>query len=248
MRSDQRPTGGCGSAGSVAVARWLATGRRFRRSTSEAGGSSRSVSAWPTLTGATDVRRQRREGAGAGRGVDRRGAGQRATIWRWSCRRGSVVGSSSTAACSTGRLGNAGHIGHVVVEPDGRPCVCGGRGCLEAEASGTAIAAVTGRPTGGRRRPDGGRTDGHAGRPGGRVGGDAARPRSGGRRAGRSRSGSAAVLRGGPARARGTGRRCRSRPATRLLPAGLGAEGPLVGAGAVRSAGAAIDGGWDGGG
>jgi glucokinase len=45
-----------------------------------------------------------------------------------------------------GRLGNAGHIGHVVVEPEGRPCACGGRGCLEAEASGSAIAAVTGRP------------------------------------------------------------------------------------------------------
>jgi len=45
-----------------------------------------------------------------------------------------------------GRLGNAGHIGHVIVEPDGRRCSCGGRGCLEAEASGTAIAAVTGRP------------------------------------------------------------------------------------------------------
>jgi glucokinase len=45
-----------------------------------------------------------------------------------------------------GRLGNAGHVGHVVVEPDGRPCACGGRGCLEAEASGTAIAAMTGRP------------------------------------------------------------------------------------------------------
>jgi glucokinase len=45
-----------------------------------------------------------------------------------------------------GREGNAGHIGHVVVEPDGRPCVCGGRGCLEAEASGTAVAAMTGHP------------------------------------------------------------------------------------------------------
>lgn len=45
-----------------------------------------------------------------------------------------------------GRLGNAGHIGHVVVEPEGRPCVCGGRGCLEAEASGPAITARTGRP------------------------------------------------------------------------------------------------------
>jgi glucokinase len=45
-----------------------------------------------------------------------------------------------------GTHGNAGHIGHVVVEPDGRPCVCGGRGCLEAEASGLSIQAVTGRP------------------------------------------------------------------------------------------------------
>jgi glucokinase len=45
-----------------------------------------------------------------------------------------------------GRLGNAGHIGHVVVVADGRPCACGGRGCLEAYASGRAIAAETGRP------------------------------------------------------------------------------------------------------
>ncbi|MFN8053332.1 MAG: ROK family protein [Acidimicrobiales bacterium] len=46
-----------------------------------------------------------------------------------------------------GADGNAGHIGHVIVEPDGRPCACGARGCLEAEASGTAIAAITGRPS-----------------------------------------------------------------------------------------------------
>jgi glucokinase len=45
-----------------------------------------------------------------------------------------------------GAQGNAGHIGHIVVEPDGRACGCGGYGCLEAEASGTAIAAITGRP------------------------------------------------------------------------------------------------------
>src|ERR1700722_4854385 len=45
-----------------------------------------------------------------------------------------------------GRLGNAGHIGHIVVVPGGRECVCGSRGCLEAEASGTALAAMTGRP------------------------------------------------------------------------------------------------------
>jgi len=45
-----------------------------------------------------------------------------------------------------GQSGNAGHIGHMVVVPDGRPCVCGSHGCLEAEASGTAIAAITGQP------------------------------------------------------------------------------------------------------
>ena len=45
-----------------------------------------------------------------------------------------------------GRLGNAGHIGHVIVEPTGRVCHCGARGCLEAEASGTALAAITGQP------------------------------------------------------------------------------------------------------
>lgn len=44
-----------------------------------------------------------------------------------------------------GRLGNAGHIGHVVVVEDGLPCACGSRGCLEAHASGTAIRAITGR-------------------------------------------------------------------------------------------------------
>lgn len=45
-----------------------------------------------------------------------------------------------------GRLGNAGHVGHIVVVPDGRACVCGSRGCLEAEASGTALADLTGQP------------------------------------------------------------------------------------------------------
>jgi glucokinase len=43
-----------------------------------------------------------------------------------------------------GASGNAGHVGHVIVEPQGRMCPCGARGCLEAEASGTAISEVTG--------------------------------------------------------------------------------------------------------
>ena len=45
-----------------------------------------------------------------------------------------------------GATGNAGHVGHLVVVADGALCSCGARGCLEAEASGRAIAARTGRP------------------------------------------------------------------------------------------------------
>jgi glucokinase len=55
-------------------------------------------------------------------------------------------GIVSSGRLLDGATGNAGHIGHVIVEPDGRPCACGGRGCLEAEASGPAIAAATGGP------------------------------------------------------------------------------------------------------
>ncbi|GIW09363.1 MAG: hypothetical protein KatS3mg061_0420 [Dehalococcoidia bacterium] len=45
---------------------------------------------------------------------------------------------------SGGRLlhgvhGFAGEVGHQVILPDGPPCGCGGRGCLEVLASGTAI-------------------------------------------------------------------------------------------------------------
>ncbi|MCU1592527.1 MAG: hypothetical protein JWP11_3783, partial [Frankiales bacterium] len=40
-----------------------------------------------------------------------------------------------------GASGNAGHIGHVVADPDGPACVCGGRGCLEAIARGPATVA-----------------------------------------------------------------------------------------------------------
>jgi glucokinase len=38
-----------------------------------------------------------------------------------------------------GSTGSAGHVGHVVVEPEGPGCGCGGRGCLEAVARGPAV-------------------------------------------------------------------------------------------------------------
>jgi glucokinase len=40
-----------------------------------------------------------------------------------------------------GSSGNAGHVGHIVVDPDGPPCGCGGHGCVEAIARGPALAA-----------------------------------------------------------------------------------------------------------
>jgi glucokinase len=39
-----------------------------------------------------------------------------------------------------GRTGNAGHVGHVVVELDGEACTCGGHGCVETVASGPHLA------------------------------------------------------------------------------------------------------------
>jgi len=39
-----------------------------------------------------------------------------------------------------GRTGNAGHVGHVVVDPDGGPCTCGGHGCVETIAAGPRMA------------------------------------------------------------------------------------------------------------
>jgi glucokinase len=39
-----------------------------------------------------------------------------------------------------GAAGNGGEFGHVMVRTDGRPCMCGRRGCLEGYASGTSIA------------------------------------------------------------------------------------------------------------
>ncbi len=130
-----------------------------------------------------------------------------------------------------GDAGNAGHIGHVVVEPDGRPCVCGGRGCLEAEASGRSIESITGHPA--AQAPD------------------AVRRRTG-TLVGRAVASVAnlldvelAVVAGSVALGFGTvffeaaqeEIALRSRldfsRSTLIVPAGLGAHGPLVGAAAV---------------
>lgn len=47
-----------------------------------------------------------------------------------------------------GHTGSGGEAGHMVIVPEGPPCGCGNRGCLEALASGTAIARLFKERTG----------------------------------------------------------------------------------------------------
>ena len=54
-----------------------------------------------------------------------------------------------------GRTGNAGHVGHVVVDQDGPACNCGGRGCVEAIASGPRLVSWA-REQGWAAAPDAG--------------------------------------------------------------------------------------------
>lgn len=60
---------------------------------------------------------------------------------------GTGIGGAVLAggALCRGRDGYAGELGHITIDPDGPPCGCGNRGCLEAFASGTALRRRTGR-------------------------------------------------------------------------------------------------------
>lgn len=41
-----------------------------------------------------------------------------------------------------GGMGMAGEVGHITIDPNGNPCGCGNRGCVEKHASATAISAM----------------------------------------------------------------------------------------------------------
>jgi glucokinase len=130
-----------------------------------------------------------------------------------------------------GADGNAGHIGHVIVEPDGRMCPCGARGCLEAEASGSAIARFTGAPPAQAPLPVRERTGTLVGRAVASVANLLDLPLA-------VVSGSVALGFGEPffaAAQRELDASCRldfSR-GTRIVPGALGADGPLIGAARV---------------
>jgi glucokinase len=53
-----------------------------------------------------------------------------------------------------GMTGMAGELGHYTVEPEGRPCGCGNRGCLEQYASATAIVSLAREAMTSGRAPD----------------------------------------------------------------------------------------------
>ncbi|MFP4511901.1 MAG: ROK family protein [Acidimicrobiales bacterium] len=130
-----------------------------------------------------------------------------------------------------GAAGNAGHVGHVVVEPGGATLPEHARGTLEAEASGTAIARSTGRPAAEADRA----TVERVGRLVGRAAGSTCNLLDLGLVV---VAGSVALGYGAPffaAAQREMDQICVldfSRGAS-VVPAGLGADGPLVGAAAV---------------
>ena len=130
-----------------------------------------------------------------------------------------------------GAAGNAGHIGHVIVEPDGRPCACGARGCLEAEASGLSIAAMIGGPASSASAAVVERTGRLVGRAVASVANLLDLPLA-------VVAGSVALGFGAPFFAAAQAEIDRSArldfsAGARIVPAGLGADGPLVGAAAV---------------
>ncbi|MET8982896.1 ROK family protein [Streptomyces sp. NPDC004539] len=60
-----------------------------------------------------------------------------------------IAGAIGTpAGIEAGAHGSAGEIGHVVVRPDGIPCPCGQRGCLERYASAAAVSQAWARACG----------------------------------------------------------------------------------------------------
>ena len=74
-----------------------------------------------------------------------------------------------------GRRGMAGHVGHMMIDPNGPRCACGGKGCFEAHASGTALGEAAranrlrGRESRRRRRPRGRQRRARAVGPGSRL-------------------------------------------------------------------------------
>ena len=101
-----------------------------------------------------------RRGARAADRADQRRAGVRARrAAAWAPRRGASSMIGLTLGTGVGGViaidgrvhqghdGTGGELGHQTLEPDGPPCGCGNRGCLEAFARADRIAAACGTAT-----------------------------------------------------------------------------------------------------
>jgi len=78
-------------------------------------------------------------------GEQRRGAGRGVANFAYiTVSTGIGAGFILSNRVYRGGTGSAGEFGHVVVAPDGPKCNCGNRGCLDAMASGLAIARDAG--------------------------------------------------------------------------------------------------------
>jgi glucokinase len=110
--------------------------------------------ATPTIRGFTNFPLRQAVEDALGLPVAIENDGPCAALGEWLCGAGQGVRNFVYVTISTGigggivaegkllrgRLGLAGHIGHIPVMPDGgAPCFCGQTGCWEAEASGTAL-------------------------------------------------------------------------------------------------------------
>ena len=74
---------------------------------------------------------------------------------------GVIIGGQHLA----GAAGYGGEVGHIAVNPDGRLCACGSRGCWETEIGELALLRHAGRSGGGREAVDALFADAEAGSP-----------------------------------------------------------------------------------
>lgn len=83
---------------------------------------------------------------------DRFGAGRDASsMFFISVGTGLAAGYVRNSVIDDGATGQAGEFGHIVIRPDGPPCGCGNRGCVEVYSAASRIAAAyaaqTGKPS-----------------------------------------------------------------------------------------------------
>ncbi|MET3927384.1 ROK family protein [Devosia sp. 2618] len=117
----------------------------------------------PTLAGWNDIPIARMIEAALGLPVRLENDGIAAAIGEWKFGAGRGLQHLAYITVSTGigggvvldgkplhgRMGMAGHVGHMTIVPDGTACPCGNRGCWEAYASGTAFGQRIAQSVGG---------------------------------------------------------------------------------------------------